>query len=187
MWFDSHILRNQNQNFFSPKIIKKNFTFDTFASKWKLLIVFEVFVLVIVNTLTIRSGRGESRAIWRTQWRPVSWVNFKFIGGLTDDGRIDSREIIGNDCSFSNDFNDEEFFIAFKGILFVFEVDYWNELKENSLFVKKKKIWSFLYLLVKEIFCPVDWSTRRSCKSSKSPPFFVVVLSFVLVIDDAVL
>ncbi len=34
-------------------------------------------------------------------------------------------------------------------------------------------------------FYPVDWSTRRSCKSSKSPPLFVVVFSFVLVIDDA--
>ncbi len=77
--------------------------------------------------MTIRSGRGESRAIWRTQRRPVSRVNFKLIGGFTDDGRIDSRDIIGNGRSFSNDF--DELFISFNGILFGFELIDWNELK----------------------------------------------------------
>ncbi len=44
-----------------------------------------------------------------------------------------------------------------------------------------------IYLLVNEIFCPVDWSIRRSCKSSNSPPFFVVAPSFVIVLDGALL
>ncbi len=123
----------------------KRFTFGTVASKWKLLIVFVVFVLVIVNTLTIRSGRGESRAIWRTQWRPVLWINLRFIGGFIDDGRIDSRAIKGNDNSLSKDFDDAEFFISFKGILFVFEFVDWNELKQKILFCfKKKKLFTFI-------------------------------------------
>jgi hypothetical protein len=51
-----------------------------------------------------------------------------------DDGRMDSREIIGNDKSFSNDFDDKEFFISFNGILFVLEFVDWNELKQNREF-----------------------------------------------------
>lgn len=63
--------------------------------------------------------------------------------------------------------------------------------------LKSKRVWFDFFeidsktnLLVKEIFCPVDWSTRRSCKSSNNPPFLVVVvaadaiLSFVLTTDD---
>jgi hypothetical protein len=41
---------------------------------------------------------------------------------LTDDGRIDSREITGNDNSLSRDLDEEEFFIAFNGILLVLEL-----------------------------------------------------------------
>jgi len=44
------------------------------------------------------------------------------MGGLIDDGRIDSSEIIGNDNSLSKDLDDEEFFISFNGILFVLEL-----------------------------------------------------------------
>ncbi len=102
---------------------------DTVAWNWRLLIAFEVFVFVMVSTLTTRSGRGESRAIWRTHWRPVLRVNFRFIGGFSDDGRIDSRDTSGKGSSFSNDFDGEEFFISFNGILFVFELVGWNELE----------------------------------------------------------
>jgi hypothetical protein len=35
---------------------------------------------------------------------------------------MDSREIIGNDKSFSKGFDDKEFFISFNGILFVLEL-----------------------------------------------------------------
>jgi hypothetical protein len=44
-----------------------------------------------------------------------------------------------------------------------------------------------LNLFVDEIFCPVDWSTRRSCKSSNNPPFFVVAPSFLLFSGDALI
>jgi hypothetical protein len=108
------------------------FTLGTVAWKWKLFIVFEVFVLVTVSTLTIRSVRGESRAKWRTQWRPVSRSNLRFIDGLAADGRIDSRETIGNDISLSNGLDKEEFIISFNGILFRFKLGDWNELKENE-------------------------------------------------------
>jgi hypothetical protein len=44
------------------------------------------------------------------------------MGGLMDDGRIDSREIVGNDNSLSRDLDEEEFFISFSGILLLLEL-----------------------------------------------------------------
>lgn len=125
IWFSYSEIRN----FKRKKRYLKRSTLGTVAWNCKLLIVLEVFVLVIVKTLTIRSGRGESRAIWRTHWRPVLWVNFKGIGGFVDDGRMDSSDTIGNGRSLSNDFDGEEVLISFSGTLFVLELVDWNELK----------------------------------------------------------
>ena len=116
------------------------------TSKWNLVTGLDVFVLVTVKTLTTRSRRGESRAIWRTHWRPVLCVSLRLMGGFSDEGRIDSRLMIGNGDSAS-------------------------ERKKLEAITT----WTISYFLVDEIFCPVDWSTKRSCKSSNSPPFFVVL------------
>jgi hypothetical protein len=89
--------------FFRKKRIR-SFALDAVAWKWKLLIVFDVFVLVMAGTLTRRPGRGESAAIWRTQWSPVSRDNFRFMDG----GWIDSGEMTGNGNSTSVDFDVEE-------------------------------------------------------------------------------
>ncbi len=51
---------------------------------------------------------------------------------------MNSREIIGNDKSFSNDFDDKEFFISFNGILLVLEFVDWNELKEKNRIKNKQ-------------------------------------------------
>ncbi len=62
---------------------------------------------------------------------------------------MNSREIIGNDKSFSNDFDDKEFFISFNGILLVLELVNWNELKQNREFKKKRFINLFTFSLKK--------------------------------------
>jgi hypothetical protein len=46
----------------------------------------------------------------------------RFIDGLAADGRMDSRETIGNDISLSNGLDKEEFIISFNGILFRFKL-----------------------------------------------------------------
>ena len=102
------------------------------TSKWNLVTGLDVFVLVTVKTLTTRSRRGESRAIWRTHWRPVLCVSLRLMGGFSDEGRIDSRLMIGNGDSASEDLVGEIGLISFSGVLLLVELVNWNVLKEKS-------------------------------------------------------